>query len=69
MQTTIPPDRRQRIDALGYDYAAQPRELVMTVQSVRRATCSSRSRTGIATAIRRRRAPARAAAWCSSIRG
>ena len=30
MQTTIPSDRRQRIDALGYDYAGQPRELVMT---------------------------------------
>ena len=26
MLTTIPPDRKQRIDALGYDYAAQPRE-------------------------------------------
>ena len=30
MQTTIPSDRQQRIDALGYDYTAQPRELVMT---------------------------------------
>jgi SAM-dependent methyltransferase len=29
MQTTIPPDRRQRIRDLGYDYAAQPKELVM----------------------------------------
>jgi SAM-dependent methyltransferase len=28
MLTTIPPERRQRIDALGYDYAGQPRELV-----------------------------------------
>ena len=28
MQTPIPPDRRARIDALGYDYAAQPRELL-----------------------------------------
>ena len=28
MQTTIPPDRRQRIDALGYDYAAQPHDLL-----------------------------------------
>ncbi len=26
MLTTISSDRRQRIDALGYDYAAQPRE-------------------------------------------
>jgi hypothetical protein len=26
MLTTIPSERRQRIDALGYDYAAQPRE-------------------------------------------
>jgi 2-polyprenyl-3-methyl-5-hydroxy-6-metoxy-1,4-benzoquinol methylase len=30
MQTIIPADRRQRIQDLGYDYAAQPRELVMT---------------------------------------
>jgi SAM-dependent methyltransferase len=30
MQTTIPPDRQQRIHDLGYDYAAQPRDLVMT---------------------------------------
>jgi SAM-dependent methyltransferase len=29
MQTTIPSDRRQRIDALGYDYGSQARELVM----------------------------------------
>jgi SAM-dependent methyltransferase len=29
MQTTIPPDRRQRIDALGYDYVSQPRDLLM----------------------------------------
>jgi ubiquinone/menaquinone biosynthesis C-methylase UbiE len=28
MQTTIPPDRRQRIDALGYDYASQPHDLL-----------------------------------------
>jgi hypothetical protein len=28
MHTTIPPDRKQRIDALGYDYAAQPREWI-----------------------------------------
>ena len=26
MQTSIPPDRKQRIDALGFDFAAQPRE-------------------------------------------
>jgi len=26
MTTTIPSDRRQRIDALGYDYGSQPRE-------------------------------------------
>jgi SAM-dependent methyltransferase len=26
MQTTMPPDRKQRIDALGFDFAAQPRE-------------------------------------------
>jgi hypothetical protein len=26
MTTSISPDRRQRIDALGYDYSAQPRE-------------------------------------------
>lgn len=26
MQTTIPPDRKQRIDALGFDFNAQPRE-------------------------------------------
>jgi SAM-dependent methyltransferase len=30
MQTTIPRERRERIAGLGYDYAAQPRELVMT---------------------------------------
>jgi ubiquinone/menaquinone biosynthesis C-methylase UbiE len=30
MQTIIPADRRQRIQALGYDYAAQPRELITT---------------------------------------
>ena len=30
MQTTIPLDRRQRIDALGYDYGSQPRDLLMT---------------------------------------
>ena len=30
MQTTITADRRQRIDALGYDYAAQPREFLTT---------------------------------------
>jgi ubiquinone/menaquinone biosynthesis C-methylase UbiE len=30
MQTTIPADRRQRIQALGYDYAAQPRDLIAT---------------------------------------
>ena len=30
MQTTIPDERRQRIAALGYDYAAQPRDLVMS---------------------------------------
>ena len=30
MQTTIPADRRQRIQALGYDYAAQPRDLLNT---------------------------------------
>lgn len=28
--TTVPPDRRQRILDLGYDYAAQPQDLVMT---------------------------------------
>ena len=28
MQTTIPPERRQRIDALAFDYAAQPRERI-----------------------------------------
>ena len=28
MQTTIPPERKQRIDALGFDYAAQPRERI-----------------------------------------
>ncbi|HKH71312.1 MAG TPA: class I SAM-dependent methyltransferase [Vicinamibacterales bacterium] len=28
MQTTIPADRRQRIQDLGYDYAAQPQELL-----------------------------------------
>jgi SAM-dependent methyltransferase len=28
MQTTIPPDRRQRIDALAFDYAAQPLERI-----------------------------------------
>ena len=26
MQTTMPPDRKQRIDALSFDFAAQPRE-------------------------------------------
>jgi SAM-dependent methyltransferase len=26
MQTTMPPERKQRIDALAFDYAAQPRE-------------------------------------------
>ena len=26
MQTTIPPERKQRIDALGFDFTAQPRE-------------------------------------------
>jgi SAM-dependent methyltransferase len=30
MQTTIPSDRRQRIDALGYDYPSQPHELLMS---------------------------------------
>jgi 2-polyprenyl-3-methyl-5-hydroxy-6-metoxy-1,4-benzoquinol methylase len=30
MQTVIPPDRKQRIHDLGYDYAAQPQDLVMT---------------------------------------
>lgn len=30
MQTTIPSERRQRIESLGYDYAAQPHDLVMT---------------------------------------
>ena len=30
MQTVIPADRRQRIQELGYDYAAQPRDLVMS---------------------------------------
>jgi SAM-dependent methyltransferase len=30
MHTAIPADRRQRIQALGYDYAAQPRDLVTT---------------------------------------
>jgi ubiquinone/menaquinone biosynthesis C-methylase UbiE len=30
MQTIIPADRRQRIQDLGYDYAAQPCDLVMT---------------------------------------
>lgn len=28
MQTTIPPERKQRIDALGFDYAAQPHERI-----------------------------------------
>lgn len=28
MQTTIPPERKQRIEALGFDYAAQPRERI-----------------------------------------
>ena len=28
MQTTIPPERKQRIDALAFDYTAQPRERV-----------------------------------------
>ena len=28
--TTISPDRKERIDALGYDYSAQPRELLTT---------------------------------------
>jgi SAM-dependent methyltransferase len=28
MQTTIPLARKQRIEALGYDYAAQPRDLI-----------------------------------------
>ncbi len=30
MLTTIPADRRQRIDALGYDYASQPRDALTT---------------------------------------
>ena len=30
MLATIPSDRRQRIDALGFDYSAQPRELLRT---------------------------------------
>src|SRR5262245_37683785 len=30
MQTIIPADRRQRIQALGYDYAAQSRDLITT---------------------------------------
>jgi ubiquinone/menaquinone biosynthesis C-methylase UbiE len=30
MQTIIPADRRRRIQELGYDYAAEPRDLVMT---------------------------------------
>jgi SAM-dependent methyltransferase len=30
MQTTIPADRRQRIQELRYDYAAQPRDLMTT---------------------------------------
>ena len=28
MQTTIPPERQQRIEALGFDYAASPRERI-----------------------------------------
>ena len=28
MQTTIPPERKQRIEALGFDYGAQPRERI-----------------------------------------
>ena len=28
MQTTIPPERKQRIEALGFDYAASPRERI-----------------------------------------
>ena len=30
MQTTMPPERKQRIDALGFDFAAQPRERLET---------------------------------------
>lgn len=30
METTIPPDRRQRIESLGYDYVSQPHDLMMT---------------------------------------
>ncbi len=30
MQTPIPADRRQRIQDLGYDYAAQPKELLLS---------------------------------------
>jgi 2-polyprenyl-3-methyl-5-hydroxy-6-metoxy-1,4-benzoquinol methylase len=30
MQTTIPLERKQRIAALGYDYASQPRDLLMS---------------------------------------
>jgi ubiquinone/menaquinone biosynthesis C-methylase UbiE len=30
MQTTIPSERRQRIESLGYDHASQPHDLVMT---------------------------------------
>ena len=36
------PNGEQRIDALGYDYAAQPRELADDVQPVRRERRSSR---------------------------
>jgi ubiquinone/menaquinone biosynthesis C-methylase UbiE len=30
MQTTIPSERRQRIESLGFDHASQPHDLVMT---------------------------------------
>ena len=53
-----PPDRRAAHRALGYDYAAQPKDAV-TRATCAAPTCSSSSRIAIATAIRRRRSACR----------
>jgi hypothetical protein len=51
MQTIIPPDRRQRIQDLGYDYAAQPREPRDDVQSLRHECARDDHAAGIDMAI------------------
>jgi SAM-dependent methyltransferase len=63
MQTTIPPERKQRIDALAFDHAAQPRERIEACNlcgGARFVTLTHRDRYGYA-------APASGCARCGLV--